>query len=499
MTAAASRRALAPLCFVGAALLTALPGVLWPAPVAAQAAPPRPASGAQVNGLVHDSLAHQPLSGAMVQLVGAEPGSTFLRSTLSDSTGRFVLRDIPDGRYTIGFFHPVLDSLGLEPTLREVLVQNHRDTRIDLATPSAARLRRAVCGPSPSGAPGGVLLGTVHDARQGAPLANATVTVEWLELSFGSGGVTRRTPRLTLTTRENGWYALCQLPNPGSVWLSASRSSDSTDVLEIPMSAEGVVRRELYLGSARTVVRADSTTRPGVPDSLRPPARKVHVGDGRLTGGVVALASGRPLTGVQVGVVNGPVTRTNEKGEFTLTDAPTGTRLLEVRAVGYYPERRPVNIIDSAPPEAIRLNTLRAVLDTVRIAGNRVGAATLSGFAERQRTGMGRFFSDADIMRRNPIVTSDLFRNLVAGVYLDGFDPEARIEMRSVFEERCVPTFYVNDRQMPNLSAGDLDSVVKPGEIRAIEVYSSTNVPAQFQVAMNGCGAIVIWTKTAPP
>ena len=161
----------------------------------------------------------------MVQLVGAAPGSTFLQSALSDSIGRYVLRDIPDGRYTIGFFHPVLDSLGLEPTLREVLVQNHRDTRMDLASPSAARLRRAVCGPAPSGASaaalGGVLVGTVHDARQGAPLANATVTVEWLELSFGSGGVTRRTPRLSITTRENGWYALCPLPNPGSGWLAA--------------------------------------------------------------------------------------------------------------------------------------------------------------------------------------------------------------------------------------------------------------------------------------
>jgi hypothetical protein len=507
MTAAASRRALAPLCLVWVALLAALPGFLWPATLVAQAAPPRPASGAVngavVSGLVHDSLAHQPLVGAMVQLVGAAPGSTFLQSALSDSIGRYVLRDIPDGRYTIGFFHPVLDSLGLEPTLREVLVQNHRDTRMDLASPSAARLRRAVCGPAPAGASaaalGGVLLGTVHDARQGAPLANATVTVEWLELSFGSGGVTRRTPRLSITTRENGWYALCQLPNPGSVWLAASRSGDSTDVVEVPMSAEGVVRRELYVGAARTVVRADSAARPGVPDSLRPPPRKVHVGEGRLTGGVVALATGRPLNGVQVGVVNGPGTRTNERGEFTLTDAPAGTRMLEVRAVGYYPERRAVNIIDSAPPEAIRLNTLRAVLDTVRVAGNRIGVSTLSGYAERQRTGMGRFFSDADVQRRNPIVTSDLFRNLMSGVYLDGYDPEARIEMRSVFEERCVPTIYVNDRQMPNLSAGDLDSVVKPAEIRAMEVYNSTNVPAQFQVAMNGCGAIVIWTKTAPP
>lgn len=402
----------------------------------------------------------------------------------------------------------MLDSLGLEPTLREVLVQNGRDTRTDLSTPSAARLRRAICGESAANASGGVIVGTVHDATQGAPLANATVTAEWLELSIGSGGITRRTPRLTLTTRDNGWYALCQLPNPGTVWLAAQRGADSTDVLDLQMPAEGFLRQELYLGAARTIVRGDSSSsgaspnavqRAGSTDSLRPPPRRVHVGTGRLVGGVLARATGQPLSGAQVGIVNGPVTRTNARGEFLLTEAPAGTRLLEVRAVGYYPERRPVQVIDSAPPEAIRLNTLRAVLDTVRVAGNRIGVSTLSGFAERQRTGMGRFFSDVDIMRRNPIVTSDLFRNLIAGVYLDGYDPEARIEMRSVFEERCVPTFYVNDRQMPNLSAGDLDSVVKPAEIRAIEVYNSTNVPAQFQVAMNGCGAIVIWTKTAPP
>ena len=40
--------------------------------------------------------------------------------------GRYTFTDIPDGRYRLGFIHPMLDSLGLEPMLRDVRVEGRR-------------------------------------------------------------------------------------------------------------------------------------------------------------------------------------------------------------------------------------------------------------------------------------------------------------------------------------------------------------------------------------
>src|SRR6185436_12074737 len=106
--------------------------------------------------------------------------------------------------HIVGLVHPMLDSLGIEPPLREVVVEGHRSVRVDLAIPSPARLRAAICGPLSmsklhSGSVG-IVVGLVRDARDGTPVREVAVTAEWLELSFTPRGITRRTlRRLTIT------------------------------------------------------------------------------------------------------------------------------------------------------------------------------------------------------------------------------------------------------------------------------------------------------------
>src|SRR5438034_11453535 len=75
-----------------------------------------------VTGIVHDSISRIPLSGATVQLVAADRARRFARTTISDSLGRYTLDSVPAGRYSIGFFHPVLESLGIEPPVSELFV-----------------------------------------------------------------------------------------------------------------------------------------------------------------------------------------------------------------------------------------------------------------------------------------------------------------------------------------------------------------------------------------
>src|SRR5512138_941129 len=92
---------------------------LFAASAAAQTNGPRDNAGATVSGVVRDSIANSPLADATVQLIASDDPARFERTTTSDSLGRFILRDVPLGRYMLGFFHPVLDSLGVEAPLRE--------------------------------------------------------------------------------------------------------------------------------------------------------------------------------------------------------------------------------------------------------------------------------------------------------------------------------------------------------------------------------------------
>jgi hypothetical protein len=446
------------------------------------------APGATITGVVRDSIARAPLAGAIVQLVAADGADRAGRTVMADSLGRFTIGDVAAGRYALGFFHPMLDSLGLEPTLREVTVAERQSVRADLGTPSPARLRAAICGAQALADSSGIVVGIVRDARDGEPAASAEVLGQWTELSFTATGLVRSRPRLVATTKEKGWFALCGVPSAGLMALSASRGADSTDVIDLQLPSDGFLRHDLYLGAARTIVSAAPA------DSMAPAPRRMRTGDGRLSGVVVSAAEGRPLGGARVGIADGPQTRANDRGEWTLADAPVGTRLLEVRAVGFYPERRSVNVVAGAPPVRVALMTLKAVLDTVRVTAARVRDRHLSGFEQRRHTSLGRYITREDIARRQPVVTSDLLRMTPGLQVARGESGENLVTMRSAFGGRCDPNVYIDGYLMKLLGAEDLDAYVRPDDIAGIEVYTGV-VPPQFEPGISGCGSIAIWTR----
>jgi hypothetical protein len=276
------------------------------------------------------------------------------------------------------------------------------------------------------------------------------------------------------------------------MYLLASRGADSTDLIEVQLQGEGFLRRELFIAAPHV----DSTART---DSLASAARRTLAGSGRVSGIVVTAAEGRPLADAQVGIVGGPVTRANERGEWTLVGAPAGTRMLEVRAFGYYPERRRVDVVSGAGPVRIALSTLEAVLDTVKVtARNR----RPTGFQERHRSAEGRYITAEDIARRHPTVVSDLFR-MMPGVHLEhdlnGVD--IRIRMPGAFGP-CAPTVFLDGLSLGDrLTTNEIDTWVRPNDITGIEIYSEAATPAEFHQGMNGrndalaCGTLLIWTK----
>jgi hypothetical protein len=439
------------------------------------------AAQASVSGIVRDSLAKTPLRGAIVQLVHVDSLSG--RRAITDSLGRYAIRDVAPGRYHVGFLHPVLDSLGLEPIVHTVEILGELPVRADLAVPPAAKLREAMCGGRAQGK--AVITGFVRDAVDDSPVAGATVAADWLELTFQKGGIVRVMPRSDAISAANGWFALCDVPSDGTMRLFASRGPDSTDVLDVHVSPDGFLRHDLYLG---------------------------HAQRGTLTGTVVSASNGERLSGATISVVGGKSVRADDHGEWTLTDLPLGTRNIEVRAVGFYPERHGVHVTAGAPTVRFGLSSLRAVLDTVRIRAARLQDRRASGFEERRRTSAGFYLTADQIAKKGAHNTADIFqglRGLRLGYASDTLlsdnmmlvDPDSlktihrQILMRGISGDLCAPSIFLNGISIDRLDADDLDAWATPKEIGAIEIYSEATVPAQFQRVGKACGAIIIWTK----
>ena len=458
--------------------------LLCASPAAAQ----QPARGATISGVVTDSLAGAPLAEAAVQLIGQNTPTPFSRTAMSDSLGRFSFADVPEGRYMMGFLHPALDALGLEPIARTVTVAGQQEVRADLAIPSLARLRAAYCGAAAGG--GGVVIGFVRAARGGAPVEGATVMGEWLELAIGNRRIAQQTARREAKTGANGGYLLCDVPSAGTVLLTANRGAEQTDRIETEIPARGFVRRDLYLGEGDPmIVRRDTA---GGADTLPPRPR---TGPGRLTGTVLGADGGRPIPGARVSVVDGAPAPVNASGEWTLAGAPSGTRLIEVRAPGYYAVRRAVDIADDAQPVTVTLSRFAVMLDTIRAVARPRARLAMAGFQERRGTsGAGRFYTEDDIERRRVHTTSQLL-DFTPGLSVErGVEGgDAMLTMRGGWG-RCVPAVYLNGMRLENLSADDIDTLMRPEEIAGVEVYTDV-VPPQFQAGMSGCGSIVFWTK----
>lgn len=442
-----------------------------------------------ISGIVMDSVADRPLTGATVQLVVFDQATMFTRTTLSDSLGRFTIDRLPDGHYVLGFVHPMLDSLGLESPAREVFIRGAVPQRVDLAIPSPDRLRWAVCGGPKPTQPQAMVVGFARDARDASLAAGVTITGEWNELTFTSNGITRSAPRLVAVTADNGWFALCGVPGSGLMTLTASRGGDSSGVVEVQIPATGLLRRELYIASAPLVGEAVV----GLQGNARTAPRPQRRGNVRLEGTVRRLATGEPIAGAQVSIAEGPMALTNDQGEWVLSNAPPGTRMLEVRAVGLYPERVPVDVVTGAAPVNVAMKTFQAVLETINVRAGRL--ADHRTFEGRRRIGGGRFIEGNEIERFRVENLSEILR-MQPGVRLERDSLGVpQLYLRGVDGIDCLPDLYIDGIHVFMTSAGDLDQFVRPERVRGIEIYAATTAPPQFMRAHGGCGSIVIWTR----
>ena len=446
-----------------------------------------------ISGAVYDSVGRRHLGDAIVQIARVDRPSE-ARSVRTGIDGAYRFDGLTTGAWLLGFFHPVLDSLGLESPLLQVTIADATPVRAMLAIPSPQRIVQLMCGRDTTHR--GFWHGRVRDARTGAPVDSATVVAQWSVIVASGTTIARQTPGVIAVTNAEGRFALCQLPTDEMVVLRAWKGADSTGIAMTSMPDGGLLVRDLLVAPTQLVERtvADETSGQRR-DSVVVP---VLVGGARVQGRVTRV-DGRPVSGARVRLADaGAEATTNTDGYYALDSLPLGTRLLDARAIGFLPVTRIVDLLPTTPIALdVVMESRQAFLDTVKVLGDRVvEAPQYLDFLQRKKSGFGYYADEQDLERLDPFYLSEIVRRF-PGITVRGTPGNSQIFMRSPFMQNagfCRPVIFLDGAMMSSIDGFSPDFLVNAQQIRGVEVYTrAAGMPAQYQT-MSGCGSIVVWT-----
>ncbi|MEP7380498.1 MAG: carboxypeptidase-like regulatory domain-containing protein [Gemmatimonadota bacterium] len=442
------------------------------------------ARSASVAGVVYDSLADSPLANADVQLLGDGAGARVYNAR-TDSAGRFVVDAVAEGNYLAGFFHPRVDSLGIDiPPIRFAVALVAR-TEIRLASPSRRTIIASLCPTASVGDGGTLLMGAVRDAATGDRLSDAVVSVQWTTLAFRDSGLASVRQGGVVPATPDGHFAVCGLPLDADLTVRAAAGSDTSGAVALQFPTLGILAHDILIAPRVSEASSASAT---------------------LTGQVVTEA-GAPVARAELSLWGYDATvRTTATGVFVFPKVPGGSSTLEVRAVGFEPVRRSVDLRSGeAGSNVLRVVVARAVrtLAPVTVFDTRVSALLRrSGFEQRRTGGFGRFVH-ADELEKMHVASTTTALARFPGMLTRAASRGSRIFMRDPKGLICSPTVWVDGAPYSSAASADVDAVVDidvladPSRIAGIEIYQRiSQAPLQFAgTTKSACGVIVIWLK----
>lgn len=406
-----------------------------------------------VVGSVYDSLAGEPLAGA---LVVALPSGTM---AVTDSLGRFRLyTDTLATQVTV--YHGVLDQLGLG-ALVATRPANRRQA-IALATPAFPTVWRSLCdSPRPLGGRTVIVTGTARLADGDTRVAGASVIAQWPKPDYAVGGADPRSREVR--TDSLGNFLICGIEDFVPVSFAAVSREYESGVVTVSSDVRSLRRVDLVLGS---------TSERG---ALR---------------GIVRNRSGTPLADIQLALdgADEPVI-TGADGRFAFLNAPLGSRMLWVRAIGYQPVGQLVEV-RSGETSPLEIPFDRIVqIEGVTVTEKVTVRLDRSEFELRKRAGFGRAVDSAALAR---------FPNLRAamqqtpGIIVTQRRGRASTEFDIFGRVGCRAFIYL-DGTVANI---DDVNVIPLENLAAVEVF--TNVafaPARYQPLGDNCAVVLFWTK----
>ena len=428
-----------------------------------------------VTGVAFDSLRGAPLAGAFITLAGnGRPAA----STTSDTAGRFHFDSVVPGTYTVAMQHAVFDSIGISGARARVAIASARDT-LRLSTPSFARIWRAACGTTPPPADSALVFGTVRSASTRKPLANATVSVRWVDVVADKTSGVKQQPWLAeVRSDSSGDYRACDVPAGSILSVRAATDSSAGDLasgsIDVLPNGERIERRDLLVG----VFTDDSASQ------LRGIIR-----------GVVTTDAGQPVVDARVHTDGVPEVRADSSGRFLIRGVPGGTRQLDAASIGLTPASQVVDVLphDTVDvPIVLRKVTTLAAMHVKAEAEQRFFA---KAYDERRGLGIG-YFADSSVLAKRGTLTSAF--ETVPGVTVDHktkFSRGAQVLLPTPKGGQCAANIWIDGVRATAAQLSDFG----PTDVAALEVYlRRLDTPAEY-TSTNGCGAVLLWTKMAFP
>jgi hypothetical protein len=218
-----------------------------------------------------------------------------------------------------------------------------------------------------------------------------------------------------------------------------------------------------------------------------------------VRGRVLEQGTDAPLRGAAVSLASGPDgtrgigTRvTGESGEFLFRQVRAGLYRVSVTLLGYTDLRDTLRVGPESDMELILpLSVSPIPLEPIVVSAERRRADHLAGFESRRRRLGGTFMDRQEIEARGALVFTDLLRTV----------PGARVVPVSyyghgvLFRGGCAPSVVVDGVRLS--PTRDLDALLRPMDVDALEIYTGAFLPAEF--GPTPCGAIVVWTRRGEP
>jgi len=432
------------------------------------------AQTAGLTGTVVDTLNRRRLSGAQILISGVA------RTIYTDNVGRFTVDSLEPGEYTVGFRHPVLDTLGIRSTNVNVVLTAGTVARVALGIPSGRTFMR-LC-PAQTGLNSrAAVFGVVRNTSTDEPVRGAQIKAAWGELYFDAAlGPRRRIITRDAVTDSTGLYIMCDLPPASEV--AAVTVTGTADGFQIA-TGDVTIRSEeavpLHMSMAPEGAAADAVLTGRILDSNRRPLANADVW--------VTTARGQ-----QSGLA-----RTDSSGVFTLTELHPGTAVVAARRIGSSPGQQTVSLAAGRSTEVtMTLPAQAVVLDEIKVEGRAVNRAEQSGFNERRAAGFGRFMDRDNIDRMAVMVAGDVFRQLPFIRLEEGRNGLTLINQASRASSGgasgCEMALLVNGMLTPAQAMVNLPK----DEIDGLEVFNSgERVPMQYASPATSCGAVLLWTR----
>jgi hypothetical protein len=232
----------------------------------------------------------------------------------------------------------------------------------------------------------------------------------------------------------------------------------------------------------------------------------------RLVGRVAGPDGREPLNGVAVRLGDRTVT-SDQRGLFVIAPIEPGRHVLQFDLIGYGSRTDTVDVVDGQTTDVqVRLNTKAVALAPVTVTV-RSRWLEQNGFFERRESGFsGKYITQADIEKKNPTRVTDLFQGMPGVKIVRDPSTNHKLYVRMnhsggdalpAFAARvlpgCEPVLFIDGVKHRDRMPGaplyvhiEDWNILSPLTVEAIEVYSSSATPQQYQ---HPCGAVLIWTR----